>query len=82
MTVVIPPGWQPPPADPTRNYLAARNLVILSRRASGSFVARGVGIGFNEAMHHLERMEQEGVISAPDEKGTRTVLARSPAAVR
>jgi len=78
MTVVIPPGWQPPREPPTLNYLLARNVVIVSRRASGSFVARALGIGFNEAMKHLERMERAGVISAADEQGVRTVLSKLP----
>ncbi|MEN3746088.1 DNA translocase FtsK [Sphingomonas sp. HF-S3] len=76
MTVVIPPGWQQPRPYSELNYLLSRNLVIVSRRASGSFVARSLGIGFNEAMNHLDRMERAGVISAADERGVRSVLAR------
>ncbi|PXA94411.1 hypothetical protein DMC47_20810 [Nostoc sp. 3335mG] len=78
MTVVIPPDWQQPRAYSELNYLRSRNLVIVSRRASGSFVARSLGIGFNEAMNHLDRMERAGVISAADERGVRSVLARPP----
>ncbi|WP_165356310.1 DNA translocase FtsK [Sphingosinicella sp. BN140058] len=79
MTVLLPPDAPlPPPPPPQRRYLEARNFVILSRRASGSHLARNLGIGFNEAMTHLERMERAGIISHPDDQGRREVLARDP----
>lgn len=58
----------------TQGYMKARNAVLLSRRASGGFVARSLGIGFHEAMTYLERMQTEGLISAPNAGGIRTVM--------
>lgn len=55
-------------------YLAVRNLVLVSGRASGSFVARTLRMGFYEAMTHLDLLEEEGVIGPRDASGRRAVL--------
>lgn len=53
----------------------AKNLVIDSGRASISFVQRHLRIGYNHAASLIERMESDGVVSAMNASGARTVLA-------
>lgn len=78
------PGWdvwgyeapQPDGAPPAQDlYSRAVDLVRTENSASTSFVQRKLAIGYNRAASLMERMEQEGIISAPDHKGVRTVIA-------
>ena len=39
-----------------------------------SYVQRRLGVGYNKAAGFIERMEQEGIVSAPDASGKRQVL--------
>lgn len=54
----------------------AVTVVIADRRASISHVQSRLSIGYNRAARLLERMEAEGLVSACDNKGARTVLAQ------
>lgn len=49
-------------------YDQARALVIAEQNASVSFVQRRLQCGYNEAASYIERMQAEGVVSAPREK--------------
>jgi len=59
-------------------YDQAVALVCRERKASTSFVQRHLQIGYNRAARIIERMEQEGVVSAANHVGKREVLAPPP----
>ncbi|MBQ8661944.1 MAG: DNA translocase FtsK 4TM domain-containing protein [Alphaproteobacteria bacterium] len=55
-------------------YRQAVEIVRNDKKASTSYVQRRLRIGYNRAATLIERMEEEGVISAPDHAGRREVL--------
>lgn len=55
-------------------YKAAVRLVQTDGKASTSYVQRRMSLGYNRAAGFMERMEKEGIVSAPDDAGHRTVL--------
>ncbi|HEY5209096.1 MAG TPA: DNA translocase FtsK 4TM domain-containing protein [Stellaceae bacterium] len=57
-------------------YDQAVALVCRERKATTSYLQRRFEIGYNKAARLIERMEKEGVISAPNHVGKREVLAR------
>jgi S-DNA-T family DNA segregation ATPase FtsK/SpoIIIE len=56
-------------------YDQAVAIVLRDGRASTSYVQRCLKIGYNRAANLIEKMEKEGVISAPSATGKREVLA-------
>jgi S-DNA-T family DNA segregation ATPase FtsK/SpoIIIE len=56
-------------------YDRAVALVCRERKATTSYLQRRFEIGYNKAAKLIERMEQEGVVSAPNHVGKREVLA-------
>jgi S-DNA-T family DNA segregation ATPase FtsK/SpoIIIE len=63
-------------ADPL--FDQAVEIVTQSRRGSISGVQRRLKIGYNRAARMIEEMERIGVVSTPDNKGNREVLAPPP----
>jgi len=63
-------------ADPL--FDEAVQIVTESRRASISGVQRRLKIGYNRAARLVEEMERIGVVTSPDERGNREVLAPPP----
>ncbi|MBN8553231.1 MAG: DNA translocase FtsK [Caulobacterales bacterium] len=59
-------------------YDQAVAIVTRDRKASTSYVQRRLQIGYNRAASLIERMEQEGVITAANHAGKREVLAAPP----
>jgi len=59
-------------------YETACQLVIRTRKASTSWLQRQLQMGFNSAAALIERMQREGIVSAPNEVGKREVLAPAP----
>jgi S-DNA-T family DNA segregation ATPase FtsK/SpoIIIE len=57
-----------------RQYAQACQVVIESQRASISSVQRALRIGYNTAARHIDRMEQDGIIGAPNHLGRREVM--------
>lgn len=57
-------------------YEHAREVVISSGQASASLVQRRVRVGYPRAARMIERMEKEGIVSAPGRDGRREVLGR------
>ena len=55
-------------------YDKALAVVARDKKASTSYIQRRLQIGYNRAASLIERMEQDGVISAPNHKGVREVL--------
>lgn len=66
-----------PDEDPF--YPEAVALVRAKKRASISLVQREFQIGYNRAARLFERMQAEGVVSAEDAEGNRTVIGASEA---
>jgi DNA segregation ATPase FtsK/SpoIIIE, S-DNA-T family len=67
------------PAAPSENvdelYEQAKATVTRDRKASTSYVQRMLRLGYNRAASLMERMEEEGIVSAPNHIGKREVLA-------
>ena len=56
-------------------YRQAVQFVIESRRASASALQTKFQIGWNKASRFMDQMEQQGIVTVPDHKGRREVLA-------
>ena len=56
-------------------YPQAVQFVIESRRASASALQTKFQIGWNKAARFMDQMEQHGIVTVPDHKGRREVLA-------
>lgn len=61
-------------------YDKAVAVVLRDRKASISYVQRRLQIGYNRAATLVERMEEDGVISAPNHAGKREILVGEDAA--
>lgn len=57
-------------------YQSAVDVISREGKASTSFLQRNLKIGYNRAADLIDRMEAEGVISAPNHVGKREVLVR------
>jgi S-DNA-T family DNA segregation ATPase FtsK/SpoIIIE len=55
-------------------YNQAVEIVRNDKKSSISYVQRRLRIGYNRAAVLIERMEEEGVLSAPDHSGKREIL--------
>ncbi|MBQ0013473.1 MAG: DUF87 domain-containing protein [Proteobacteria bacterium] len=55
-------------------YAQAKEIVIRDKKPTISYIQRRLGIGYNKAAGFMERMEQEGVVSAPDANNKRHIL--------
>ena len=55
-------------------YAQAVAIVQQDKKASTSYIQRKLRIGYNRAASLIDRMEQEGLISAADHVGRREVL--------
>jgi DNA segregation ATPase FtsK/SpoIIIE, S-DNA-T family len=55
-------------------YDQAVAVVLRDRKVSTSYIQRRLGIGYNRAASLIERMEEEGLISAPNHAGKRDIL--------
>jgi S-DNA-T family DNA segregation ATPase FtsK/SpoIIIE len=61
-------------------YDQAVAVVLRDKKVSTSYIQRRLSIGYNKAASLIERMEQEGLISAANHAGKREILASSDAA--
>jgi DNA segregation ATPase FtsK/SpoIIIE, S-DNA-T family len=61
-------------ADSDDPYDQAVAVVLRDGKASTSYIQRRLGIGYNRAASLIERMENEGVISAANHAGKREIL--------
>jgi S-DNA-T family DNA segregation ATPase FtsK/SpoIIIE len=55
-------------------YDRAVEIVLKDRKPTTSYLQRRLGIGYNRAASLIERMEQEGIIGAPNRTGRREIL--------
>ena len=72
-------GPLPPPGSMDAEELAdyydrAVNIVLRDRKVSTSYIQRRLSVGYNKAASLVERMEKEGVVSAPNHAGKREIL--------
>lgn len=64
-------------ANEKQLYLQAQGLVLSSQKASTSWLQRQLRIGYNAASKLIERMEADGLVSAPNHVGSREVLEKT-----
>lgn len=55
-------------------YAQAVEIIRNDKKASTSYVQRKLRIGYNRAASLIDRMEDEGIVSAPDHTGRRQVI--------
>lgn len=55
-------------------YAQAMAIVLRDKRASTSYLQRRLKVGYNKAATLIERLEEDGVISAPNHAGKRAIL--------
>ena len=55
-------------------YDQAVAVVLRDRKVSTSYIQRRLSIGYNKAASLIERMEDEGLISAANHAGKREIL--------
>lgn len=55
-------------------YDQAVRIVLEHKKASTSYIQRQLKIGYNRAANIIDRMEQEGVVGAPNHTGKREIL--------
>jgi len=60
-------------------YVRAVAVVRRDRKASTSYLQRRLLVGYNRAADLMERMEREGIVSAPGHRSQRQVLLDHPA---
>ncbi|MBY9065908.1 DNA translocase FtsK 4TM domain-containing protein [Hyphomonas sp. WL0036] len=56
-------------------FAQAIQIVVRDQRASTSYLQRRLKVGYNKAAGLIDRLEEEGIISAPNHAGKREVLA-------
>ena len=56
-------------------YDRAVAIVLRDKKCSTSYIQRRLSVGYNKAASLVERMEQEGVVGAPNHSGKRAILA-------
>ena len=59
-------------------YDQAVAVVLRDKKASTSYIQRRLQIGYNRAASLMERMENEGIVGAPNNAGKREILMESP----
>ncbi|WP_020173645.1 DNA translocase FtsK [Methyloferula stellata] len=55
-------------------YDRAVAIVLRDRKCSTSYIQRRLSVGYNKAASLVERMEEEGVVGAPNHSGKRAIL--------
>jgi len=55
-------------------YQQAIRIVMQEKRTSISYIQRKLRIGYNKAANLIEKMEEDGILSAPDNTGKRMIL--------
>lgn len=71
MPGAIPAGGADKEAD---LYERAKECVIRDKKPTISYIQRRLQIGYNKAAGFMERMEQDGIVSAPDVNNKRHIL--------
>jgi S-DNA-T family DNA segregation ATPase FtsK/SpoIIIE len=56
-------------------YTRAIRIVLSDKKTSISYLQRKLRIGYNKAAELIEKMENEGILSSPDNMGKRIIIA-------
>jgi len=56
-------------------YEEAKNIVLTDNKTSISYLQRKLQIGYNRSANIIEQLEAKGVLSAPNAKGNREIVA-------
>jgi DNA segregation ATPase FtsK/SpoIIIE, S-DNA-T family len=81
LTIVEPPEETMDDVDDKpydKKWNLALDVVSRERNASISNLQRRLSIGYNRAANIIDRMQQEGIVSSPNNKNQREVLISSP----
>jgi S-DNA-T family DNA segregation ATPase FtsK/SpoIIIE len=60
-------------------YDRAVAIVLRDRKVSTSYIQRRLSVGYNKAASLIERMEKEGIVSAPNHTNKREILVEKGA---
>ncbi|MCQ2581443.1 MAG: DNA translocase FtsK [Alphaproteobacteria bacterium] len=55
-------------------YIQAKEIILRDKKPTISYLQRRLGVGYNKAASFMEKMEQEGIVSAPDANNKRHIL--------
>ena len=64
-------------SDTDHYYDQAVEIVIREQRASTSFIQRQLKVQYNVAANIMERMVENGIVTAPNHQGKRRILVKS-----
>lgn len=56
-------------------YEKAKEVILTHKRASGSFLQRKLGVGYNRGARLMEELERNGIVSEADTNGRREILS-------
>ncbi len=59
-------------------YEEAKNIVLSEQKTSISYLQRRLQIGYNRSARLIEQLENNGILSAPNAKGNRDIVAEDP----
>lgn len=70
------------PVDSTKPldelYEEAKNIILSEQKTSISYLQRRLQIGYNRSATLIEQLENNGILSAPNAKGNRDIIANDP----
>ena len=69
---------RPPPSAENDLYERAVEIVRRDQKASTSYLQRRLLVGYNRAANLMQRMEREGIVSAPGHRSQRHILIDGP----
>lgn len=59
-------------------YEEAKNIILSEQKTSISYLQRRLQIGYNRSATLIEQLENNGILSAPNAKGNRDIIANDP----
>jgi len=59
-------------------YEEAKNIILMEQKTSISYLQRRLQIGYNRSATLIEQLENNGILSAPNSKGNRDIIANDP----
>ncbi len=59
-------------------YEEAKNIILSEQKTSISYLQRRLQIGYNRSARLIEQLENNGILSSPNSKGNRDIIANDP----